>query len=458
MLISNINYLEPQQDQLDNNLPLAPYKSKLAKLNVECSDPYLLKDCIEGQKWKCVNDNGRWRKHKCKFHVQLQDHLAQVNKLLSAQQNKRNCACFTPNGVVYTKIKSDKDWFPHTKRDESDHQGTVFGARHRRDISNNEVFMENSPPELIDLIKIDRATSNLKALILNQTTSEHSRNKRESIDHITSVMDELHAVLESIETKFNNQSLESNETGKCFVETTGRVNCSNVIYEDQKAWKKSRVQIDLLIKVLKNKINNLKYIKQHLKENRPPSVKDEEDEFENTSNASSMEDIIGSDEIIYEEPVKQNKRKHKRPHNSHRHNHHSDKKRKHKGHNESEDGTLIDMSFYTTESDPENFSLDSTVELSTETPHRTTTLFTSSTSLKTPHQRHRHRNKTSSSKSPIWTSQPEVSSTQEATTTESDRRSSNKDYEVHGEDGDFSSITPPSTSDLDFNEGNYIQT
>ena len=444
---------------MDNNLPLAPYKSKLAKLNIECSDPYLLQDCVEGQKWKCVNDNGRWRKHKCKFHVQLQNHLAQVNKLLSAQQNKRNCACFTPNGVVYTKIKSDKDWFHHTKRDESDHQGAVFGTRHKRDTSDNEILVAKPPPELLDLIKIDRAAESLKSIILNQTKMEHSRKKRESIDYITSVIDELHAVLESIETKFNNQSLESNSTAKCFVETTGRVNCSNVVYEDQKAWKKSRVQVDLLIKVLKDKINNLKYIKQHLKENRPPSVKDDEDDFENTSNASSMEETLGSDELLFEEPIKQNKKKHKRPHHNQRHNPHSDKKRKNKGHSEDDNGPLIDMSYYTTESELENFTFDSTAELSTESPHRTTTLFLTSTSLKTPFQRHRHKNKTNLSKLTTVTSPPEVfSSTQAVITTSGTHKSSSMDYRAStfGEDGDFSTITPPSTSGTDFNEGNFL--
>lgn len=58
-----------QQDQFDNNLPLAPYITKMMRLNSECSDPKLLENCRPGQKWKCINEDGRWRKHKCKFHV-----------------------------------------------------------------------------------------------------------------------------------------------------------------------------------------------------------------------------------------------------------------------------------------------------------------------------------------------------------------------------------------------------
>jgi len=58
----------------DNDLPLAPYITKMMRLNSECSDPALLKNCLPGQKWKCVNEEGRWRKHKCKFHVSDNQH------------------------------------------------------------------------------------------------------------------------------------------------------------------------------------------------------------------------------------------------------------------------------------------------------------------------------------------------------------------------------------------------
>lgn len=118
----------PLLDQLDNNLPVVPFASKMARLNSECSDPALQTNCIEGQKWRCINEDGQWRKHKCKFHVssphnscimhcfsklyvlqlQLQSHLAEINKV--ASPNKRNCACFTPQGLVYTKIKTKRSY------------------------------------------------------------------------------------------------------------------------------------------------------------------------------------------------------------------------------------------------------------------------------------------------------------------------------------------------------------
>lgn len=63
--ISGHQALEP----LDNNLPFESFMSKTARLNSECSNPGLQKNCIVGQKWRCFLEDGQWRKHKCKFHV-----------------------------------------------------------------------------------------------------------------------------------------------------------------------------------------------------------------------------------------------------------------------------------------------------------------------------------------------------------------------------------------------------
>lgn len=85
---------------------------------------------------------------------------------------------------------------------------------------------------------------------------------------------------------------------KCFIEQTGKVNCSDIIYEDEKSWRKSRLQIDLLIKVLKNKINDLKDIKKHLRENKPIHMKDYEE-------VGSIEDEVDADKA-----TRRNQRKH----------------------------------------------------------------------------------------------------------------------------------------------------
>lgn len=110
-----------------------------------------------------------------------------------------------------------------------------------------------------------------------------------------------------------------NADAKCLIETNGRVNCSTSIYEDEKKWKKSRAQVDLLIQTLKNKIVELKDIRRHLKENKPKNMTDDNMEFnESSSQSISFED---STSLILDD--KQPKQKlngtgKKQPHRAHK--------------------------------------------------------------------------------------------------------------------------------------------
>lgn len=56
---------------------------------------------------------------------------------------------------------------------------------------------------------------------------------------------------------------------RCSVTALGQVNCSSVVYNDFKIWKKSRDQIEMKIKNLKAELEALKEIRKHLKEKRP---------------------------------------------------------------------------------------------------------------------------------------------------------------------------------------------
>ena len=330
---------------MDNNLP--PYQSKLARLNVECADPALLQDCVSGQKWKCINDEGRWRKHKCKFHREVQNHLAEVNKYLSAQ-SKRNCACFTPDGVVYTKIKSERDVFhPKQKRFEQKHK--LHNSRYRREAADDvdEIYIDRVPPEFLDLLRMDEVVENLQNSLLNQSEAfdEHSRKKRDT-DYMTQTIDELNALLGTIEKKYENAT---NGPVQCFVEPTGKVNCSTTVYENEQAWKQSRVQIDMLIKVLKSKITNLKDIKKHLKEHRPSNMTYDEENYENIG--SSIEDYEKSEELDETTPAPKRKTTKPTAH-SHRQQPGTDRKKKQKVSSTTEDATSV----YTTENNEASHS------------------------------------------------------------------------------------------------------
>lgn len=54
----------------ENAVPTA-HQMKMARLNMECSNKSMQENCVEGQKWHCINEDGRWRKHKCKFYVSV---------------------------------------------------------------------------------------------------------------------------------------------------------------------------------------------------------------------------------------------------------------------------------------------------------------------------------------------------------------------------------------------------
>lgn len=60
-------------ENMSNNLPMTSFLSKMARLNSECSNAALQANCLPGQKWRCVHEDGQWRKQKCKFHVSFGD-------------------------------------------------------------------------------------------------------------------------------------------------------------------------------------------------------------------------------------------------------------------------------------------------------------------------------------------------------------------------------------------------
>lgn len=74
----------------------AAFATKHERLAAECSRPEAQADCLPGQKWRCERDGHRWRRHKCRYAAPP-----------PPQKVSKKCACFTPNGVVYTRLESN---------------------------------------------------------------------------------------------------------------------------------------------------------------------------------------------------------------------------------------------------------------------------------------------------------------------------------------------------------------
>ncbi|KAK0090345.1 hypothetical protein PV325_001119 [Microctonus aethiopoides] len=74
--------------------------TKHERLAAECSRPESQTNCLPGQKWRCEREGHRWRRHKCKYNPPPSSPTI-FNK------STKKCACFTPHGVVYTRLESN---------------------------------------------------------------------------------------------------------------------------------------------------------------------------------------------------------------------------------------------------------------------------------------------------------------------------------------------------------------
>ncbi|XP_032685493.1 extracellular sulfatase SULF-1 homolog isoform X3 [Odontomachus brunneus] len=117
---------------LDNRVHTLSTKHE--RLAAECSRPEAQTDCLPGQKWRCEWDGHRWRRHKCRYAAPP-----------PLQRESKKCACFTPTGVVYTRLESnnyDRLGFARERRP-ADPYGDMpryFAKRGKREVSNDTVL------------------------------------------------------------------------------------------------------------------------------------------------------------------------------------------------------------------------------------------------------------------------------------------------------------------------------
>ncbi|XP_050079324.1 extracellular sulfatase SULF-1 homolog [Anopheles maculipalpis] len=322
----------PQHDNhhLDNHL--TPYRTKMDRLNTECSNPALQQNCVPGQKWQCTSEDGRWRKHKCKFHGQLQQHLAEIHKKTNSHANGRNCACFTQDNFFYTKIKTKRDhtkWQPMgTVQPMATHQHRRRRTRQKRSVDPEEgdevLLMEAEGPVMESLIQIAARIDTLERSLYESELEDpeaqrqpSGRSKRDtsspsSPPHLAEVVHELQQMLAEIGHEYEQMSKFEQRSGedhhndttsedvepyggvakRCSVIAADKINCSVLVNEDELSWRRSRMKVDRLIRILKDKINVLKDVKRSLREHRPPGYRGEDSE--DTDEADDDEPVDSS--------------------------------------------------------------------------------------------------------------------------------------------------------------------
>lgn len=208
--------------------------------------------------------------------------LQTETSLPQPKMSTKKCACFTPSGLVYTRLETD---------------GTIArrpvemlkenNTRSRRSIS-NDVYEPNTVDSILE------ENPSIGHLSFNSEPINEMEN-REAKTKIDKLIEETEAFLEAYErTKenidhkrikrraqhWNNHNnkhkhkndaiINSNESSlECKVEKSGRVNCSQVIYNDLKAWHTNRLSLEDQIRELRTKLEDLKEIKRHLKTTKP---------------------------------------------------------------------------------------------------------------------------------------------------------------------------------------------
>lgn len=217
--------------------------------------------------------------------------------------------------------KRNAETFNHSVICRSSNVTAIHSNRTKR----SETYCDADVGTMRELLRLSRFIE-----MLAVEHSEHfdgRRVKRDTSHYLNDVVHEIQTELANLETSMDLDTSTSSSAEhvnateklgiKCFIEASGKVNCSSVIYENEKSWKKSRDQVDLLIQVLKTKIVELKDIRRHLKEHKPKNVTDdgddvreEEDVSENA--LSSTEDSDGTTEKV----ANVQKQSHRPHHNS----------------------------------------------------------------------------------------------------------------------------------------------
>lgn len=193
----------------------------------------------------------------------------------------KKCACFTPSGLVYTRLETDGT----IARRPGVFSKEINITRSRRSID-NDVY----EPNTVDtILKENPSIGHLS--FKNEPVNElENKNTKENIDKL---IRETEAFLEAYERtkenldhkrtkrraqnwshnkhKHKNDALDnSNESSlECKIEKDGNVNCSQVIYNDLKAWQTNRLSLEDQIRQLRTKLEDLKEIKRHLKTTKP---------------------------------------------------------------------------------------------------------------------------------------------------------------------------------------------
>ncbi|KAL7306483.1 hypothetical protein TKK_0001182 [Trichogramma kaykai] len=278
-----------QIDPLSETLRLeefTPGSPRYARLAIECMRASAQANCLPGQKWRCERDGQqRWRRHKCGGDDKNDEAFG---PLIPMPRNAwKKCACFTPNGVVYTRLEAD----------DFDGQRFVFGReskfvgpygqvqaiaprRGKRETVDNDSFSKLNNDWQLETSQYTSKDFEMQTfdnpddvhLDVEDIISRHQRVRRstlkgDSIEHVTKIMESIEEELDDLKAKHSNPDKQFQP--KCSKLPRGDVNCSQSVYKDPTEWRLSRKEIEQQIRSMRNHLETLKEIRRHLMLKRP---------------------------------------------------------------------------------------------------------------------------------------------------------------------------------------------
>lgn len=225
--------------------------------------------------------------------------------------SSKKCACFTPGGVVYTRLETNghfvnnppqfnyrfgSDGVTRNKREASIDDNHVeddaisvddFLLEHPRLLHLTPFYDDHIEGEDSDVENVDDTLKNVNERIAKTQDRlqlyEYSLNRdkiNERVKRIKRSARKMQSRSASILSDARKRAVFNNRTVnlECKVEWNGKVNCSTAVYKDFKTWHANRLSIEDQIRQLKIELEDLKEIKRHLKESRPEHAGLESDE------------------------------------------------------------------------------------------------------------------------------------------------------------------------------------
>ncbi|XP_067121850.1 extracellular sulfatase Sulf-1 [Centruroides vittatus] len=264
----------------------SPTQTKLTKderLSVECQNEDFASPCKPFQKWECFHDGYRWRIRKCRlgYYSSLNGHsctcsdtsdseeILDSDKMTEVQKRSQLKAfSFKRQNKMDASEKRLQRRF--LKEHVSKEFKPVFiGSRPRRDLSDhNEMqFDVDGIIQLSHLLDLtvneyeDEMKFGYKNVLSVNSSNGTTRKKRDKI--LGNVMDYIYTQL------LKSESQQAAISEGCIQFPNNSITCVDYVYKNPQVWRQKKEKLDQLIKELRQKLDELKGIRRHLKKSRP---------------------------------------------------------------------------------------------------------------------------------------------------------------------------------------------